>query len=104
MIRTTGSWIGAGAAFCLVCLIRLYQYGLRPILGPNCRFVPSCSDYALQAIALHGAGHGSGLAARRILRCHPWQAGGLDPVPTDCSCGGAPRITHTLINRDRPAC
>ncbi|MGI4958909.1 MAG: membrane protein insertion efficiency factor YidD [Janthinobacterium lividum] len=87
-----------------MCLIRLYQYGLRPILGPNCRFVPSCSDYALQAIALHGAARGSGLAAGRILRCHPWHEGGHDPVPTGCSCDGASGIAHPFINRDRPAC
>ena len=61
--------------------VQLYQAALRPVLGPNCRFTPSCSDYALDALALHGAVHGSGLAVRRVLRCNPWCQGGLDPVP-----------------------
>jgi putative membrane protein insertion efficiency factor len=51
------------------------------MLGPNCRFYPSCSCYAEEAIDVHGALKGSYLAARRILRCHPWHAGGFDPVP-----------------------
>jgi putative membrane protein insertion efficiency factor len=50
-------------------------------LPPRCRFYPSCSEYALQALALHGAARGSLLAARRIGRCHPWHDGGVDPVP-----------------------
>ncbi|NPD66450.1 membrane protein insertion efficiency factor YidD [Lichenicola cladoniae] len=87
-----------------MCLIRLYQVGLSPILGPNCRFMPTCSDYALQAITLHGPVRGSALAGRRMLRCHPWHAGGHDPVPTGCSCSGASRIAHPFIKRDRPAC
>lgn len=61
--------------------VRLYQSVLSPVLGPNCRFVPSCSDYALEALARHGALRGSGLAVRRLLRCNPWWAGGHDPVP-----------------------
>ncbi|WP_428375439.1 membrane protein insertion efficiency factor YidD [Lichenicoccus sp.] len=65
--------------------IRAYQLLLRPVLGPNCRFVPSCSDYAIEALAVHGTWQGSGLAARRLLRCHPWCAGGHDPVPRACS-------------------
>ncbi len=62
-------------------LVRLYQLALRPVLGPNCRFTPSCSDYALEALARHGAARGAWLASRRVLRCHPWCAGGHDPVP-----------------------
>lgn len=62
-------------------LIRAYQYLLSPWLGNNCRFVPSCSEYAHLAIARHGALKGSWHAARRIARCHPWCDGGFDPVP-----------------------
>ena len=61
--------------------VRSYQLTLRPVLGPNCRFTPSCSDYALEALALHGAARGAWLASRRVLRCNPWCAGGHDPVP-----------------------
>lgn len=65
----------------LLALIHVYRYSLSPLLGPNCRFFPSCSDYALQAIDKHGAGYGSWLALKRIARCHPWHPGGFDPVP-----------------------
>ena len=62
-------------------LIRLYQLVIRPFLPPSCRYVPSCSAYAAEAIATHGALAGSVLAARRLLRCHPWGGSGVDPVP-----------------------
>ncbi|HXU55005.1 MAG TPA: membrane protein insertion efficiency factor YidD [Casimicrobiaceae bacterium] len=65
----------------LLGLLRLYQYALRPLLGANCRFYPSCSDYAREAIERHGAARGVWLAARRLGRCHPYHAGGYDPVP-----------------------
>jgi putative membrane protein insertion efficiency factor len=65
----------------LLGLLRLYQYALRPLLGANCRFYPSCSDYAHEAIERHGAVSGVWLAARRLGRCHPYHAGGYDPVP-----------------------
>ncbi len=61
--------------------IRLYQRLLSPLLGPRCRFYPSCSHYALQALHQHGPLRGSALAAGRILRCHPLNPGGYDPVP-----------------------
>ena len=65
----------------LLALVGAYQYLLRPLLGPNCRFYPSCSDYAREAVVRHGALKGSWLALRRIARCHPYHAGGFDPVP-----------------------
>ena len=65
----------------LLLLLRGYQYAIRPLLGANCRFAPSCSDYAREAIERHGALKGSWLALRRVLRCHPYHPGGYDPVP-----------------------
>jgi putative membrane protein insertion efficiency factor len=62
-------------------LIRGYQIMVSPLLPPSCRFTPSCSQYALEAIARYGAFRGSWLAARRLARCHPFHPGGFDPVP-----------------------
>jgi len=65
----------------LIWLISGYRRFVGPLLGPRCRFYPSCSAYALEAIRVHGAGRGTWLAARRLGKCHPFHAGGLDPVP-----------------------
>ena len=65
----------------LAGLIRGYQIVLSPLLPPSCRFHPSCSQYALEAVTRHGALKGSWLAARRLARCHPFHPGGYDPVP-----------------------
>ena len=65
----------------LLLLLRGYQYAIRPLMGPNCRFFPSCSDYAREAVERHGAAKGVWLAARRLVRCHPYHPGGYDPVP-----------------------
>jgi len=65
----------------LLLLLRAYQLGISPFLGQNCRFYPSCSSYAAEAIREHGAAKGSLLTARRLCKCHPWHPGGLDPVP-----------------------
>jgi putative membrane protein insertion efficiency factor len=65
----------------LKILIRAYQWVLSPLLGPRCRFYPSCSQYAIEALESHGALRGSWLSARRICRCHPFNPGGFDPVP-----------------------
>ncbi|MEX0619644.1 MAG: membrane protein insertion efficiency factor YidD [Pseudohongiellaceae bacterium] len=62
-------------------LIKLYQLMVSPLLGPHCRFYPSCSNYTHEAIHRHGLAKGGYLGARRILSCHPWHEGGYDPVP-----------------------
>jgi putative membrane protein insertion efficiency factor len=65
----------------LLLLVGGYRRWLSPLLGPRCRFAPSCSAYAQEALVLHGAARGSWLALRRIARCHPFHPGGHDPVP-----------------------
>ncbi|MEB2283372.1 MAG: membrane protein insertion efficiency factor YidD [Myxococcales bacterium] len=66
----------------VVLSIRAYRLGLSPLFPPACRFHPSCSKYAEEAVLVHGAARGSWLAIRRLLRCHPWAAAGIDPVPS----------------------
>lgn len=65
----------------LLAALAAYRYLFRPLLGANCRFYPSCSDYATEAIERHGALRGVLLALGRVSRCHPWHPGGFDPVP-----------------------
>jgi uncharacterized protein len=65
----------------LVVLLRLYRRIISPLYGDVCRYYPSCSAYALQSVQQHGAAKGLWLSASRLARCHPWAAGGLDPVP-----------------------
>ena len=65
----------------LLILIKAYRYLLSPLFASHCRFHPSCSEYALEAIELHGAIKGGWLSIKRLLRCHPFAQGGLDPVP-----------------------
>ena len=62
-------------------LIKAYQYGIRPMLGPRCRFFPSCSEYTADAIGEYGVLRGSAMGAMRLAKCHPWHPGGYDPVP-----------------------
>ena len=73
--------IGRMVAWPLIGLVLLYRYGLSPLLGRPCRFAPSCSEYALEALHRHGGLRGGWLAFRRIVRCHPWGGSGYDPVP-----------------------
>jgi uncharacterized protein len=76
------------AGWLLVGLLTVYRRFISPLLGPRCRFYPSCSAYALEAVQLHGALRGSWLAVRRLSRCHPFHAGGLDPVPGSAGAQG----------------
>ncbi|WP_425955557.1 membrane protein insertion efficiency factor YidD [Xylanimonas sp. McL0601] len=78
----------------LVGMIRVYQVVISPMTGPTCKYYPSCSHYAVQAIRTHGALRGTGLALWRILRCNPWSLGGVDDVPP-----ARPR-RHTLTRDD----
>lgn len=85
----------------LLAMVRFYRLAVSPWLAPRCRYLPTCSEYALEAIKRHGALRGAGLAARRIARCHPWGGSGIDEVPpatashpsTCCSPPGA--LQHT---------
>lgn len=69
------------AARAVIVLLAAYQRVVSPLLGPNCRFHPSCSRYAIEAVGAHGVLRGGWLALRRLSRCHPFHEGGLDPVP-----------------------
>ncbi len=71
--------------FLLITLIKVYKIFISPLLGPRCRFYPSCSSYGLEAIQMHGAAKGSYLTLRRILKCHPFHEGGVDLVPKKLS-------------------
>lgn len=77
----------------LIGIVKAYRLFLSPWLGSACRFEPTCSAYALQALQTHGAAAGSYLTASRILRCQPWCAGGHDPVPTE-----SPRLFTRLLS------
>lgn len=66
----------------LLLPLRFYQRWISPAMGPHCRFAPSCSHYAAEALQVHGAARGTWMTVRRIGRCHPWNAGGHDPVPS----------------------
>jgi putative membrane protein insertion efficiency factor len=80
-----------GAEALLTLPIRAYQLLVSPVLPPSCRFLPSCSDYAREAILRHGVRHGLVLALRRLARCHPWGGSGWDPVPAEPAALGRPR-------------
>lgn len=87
--RWAPHWVAAVGLFLwhlprnlLVIVLKLYRRVISPIYGQVCRFFPSCSAYALEAVTVHGAVKGTWYSARRVIRCHPWSAGGLDPVPS----------------------
>jgi putative membrane protein insertion efficiency factor len=87
----------------LLLPIRLYQRLISPVLGPHCRFAPTCSQYAVEALQAHGPLRGSWLAVRRISRCHPWNPGGHDPVPPAGASSATmdPTTSLTLEPRSR---
>jgi len=79
----------------LIHLVRFYRLAISPMMAPRCRFLPTCSDYAIEAIERHGPIKGGALALRRILRCHPWGGSGFDPVPVSGS---------EITTKSRPCC
>ena len=85
------------AAYVAVGAVRTYQWTVRPLIGANCRFYPSCSEYAVEAFRVHGALHGGALAGWRILRCNPWCSCGYDPVPPRLTCSAE----QTQVSNDR---
>ncbi|RTR05143.1 membrane protein insertion efficiency factor YidD [Halomonas nitroreducens] len=89
----------------MIGLVRGYQLVLSPLLGPRCRYWPSCSHYAIEAIRVHGPARGGWLALRRLLRCHPGCAGGLDPVPggpSEALCRDDPDLDEHFRCRPGP--
>ena len=87
--------------YLLLGLIRLYQWTISPLLGPVCRYHPSCSRYGFEAIRVHGAVKGTALTAWRILRCNPWSAGGVDYVPARKHPVWYRRVLN-ILSRDIP--
>ena len=80
--------------------IRGYQLMISPVIGQRCRFQPTCSNYALEAVEEHGVIKGSYLAIKRVLRCHPWGSGGYDPVPSTSSHNSANNQSETKHESD----
>ncbi len=80
-LRTAGHLLRKALSWILLAPIWVYQHCISPLTPPSCRFTPTCSEYARQAIIKHGPLRGAYLAIRRILRCHPWGGSGYDPVP-----------------------
>ena len=83
--KTLQARAGIAASTAALGLIKAYQYGIRPMLGQRCRFFPSCSEYTAVAIGEYGVIRGASMGALRLAKCHPWHAGGYDPVPKKTS-------------------
>lgn len=82
----------------LIALIKVYRFTLSPFVGQHCRFTPTCSQYAMEAIDKHGSLKGSWMAAKRLSKCHPFHTGGWDPVPESCSHSDS---SHHSINQNK---
>ena len=76
-----------------IALLRAYKFAISPLFPPSCRYVPTCSEYAIEAVERHGVLRGSALAFWRLLRCHPFVKGGFDPVPLDGVSDGCPHAS-----------
>lgn len=91
--------VGVPFSFALVIIVRAYQICFSPLLGARCKFYPSCSTYCVQALTVHGPLKGLLLTTGRVCRCHPWQLGGLNPIPSvgswkaDTDLDGNPRVS-----------
>ncbi len=92
--------ISRGVSLFGISLVRLYQWTIRPIIGPRCRFLPHCSDYAIEAIDRYGLFSGGWLTAKRLGRCHPWCEGGLDPVPEVLDSRSSQASSQSLSSSD----
>ena len=109
MIRVVASFVRAVVNSLLLGMVHLYRYLVSPVLhmvapGSGCRFQPTCSAYALEALREHGPLRGTWLTARRVARCHPWGGHGYDPVPQGCSCTKATDHQHpTSLETAHPA-
>ncbi|SDP26903.1 hypothetical protein SAMN05660199_03532 [Klenkia soli] len=79
----------------LLGAIGFYRRGISPLLGPRCRFTPTCSEYAQEAVQVHGAARGAGLAVVRIVKCAPWHRGGIDLVPAPRRSRGTAQLIHS---------
>lgn len=86
----------------LLAAVGFYSRAISPALPPRCRFYPTCSAYAAEAIERHGAARGSWLAVRRILKCAPWHPGGVDPVPDAAGTRGPARASSTAVPAAAP--
>lgn len=97
-MKTLGQGIAWGIRMLGLGLIALYRFILRPLFGPlgQCRFYPSCSDYAQGVWRSHRPGHAFRLTIQRVVKCHPWHAGGIDPIPDQqhCSCAHSTTLTN----------
>lgn len=103
VLRTIAGFVWHLPRNLLVLALALYRRLISPLYGPVCRFFPSCSAYAMEAVIVHGAVKGSWLAGRRLIRCHPWNSGGLDPVPAGGhDYGSDPARVPNIIQLNHP--